>query len=200
MASVLRHSDLPIEAWKNGGGLTSEIAICPEGADLADFDWRISMATIGVDGGFSEFAGIDRSLALVAGKGVNLQFGKAEPQPLMPKEKPLRFAGETQVYASLLQGKVIDFNVMTRRSSYTHTLQQQLFSEPQTWVFAGESGLLFLAEGESVLCQKGGQQFVLKAMDSLFLSADDVGEWLLVPYGEVCLFFTDLNKCDYPLK
>jgi len=89
---------------------------------------------------------------------------------------------------------------MTRRSSYTHTLQQQLFSEPQTWVFAGESGLLFLAEGESVLCQKGGQQFVLKAMDSLFLSADDVGEWLLVPYGEVCLFFTDLNKCDYPLK
>ncbi|MBY0446069.1 MAG: HutD family protein [Burkholderiales bacterium] len=194
MANVLRHSDLPVEAWKNGGGLTSEIAICPVGADLADFDWRISMATIGVDGGFSEFAGIDRSLALVAGKGVNLQFGKGEPQPLLPKEKPLRFAGEAQVYARLLQGEVIDFNVMTRRSRYRHSLRQQIFSLPETQLFSGEDCLLFLAEGESVLCQKGELQFVLKRFDSLYLSAGDVGEWLLVPYGEVCLLVAELEK------
>ncbi len=196
MASVLRHSDLPVEAWKNGGGLTSEIAICPEGADLANFDWRISMATIGVDGGFSEFAGIDRSLALVAGKGVNLQFGKGELHPLMPKEKPLRFAGEAQVYASLLQGEVIDFNVMTRRSRYTHTLQQQLFSEPQMRSLKAETSLVFLAEGESLLCQLGDQQYLLKPFDSLHLSAGDAGEWFFVPYGEVSVLWVSLNIAE----
>ncbi|STQ89363.1 HutD/Ves family protein [Iodobacter fluviatilis] len=196
MPKIIQKKDLPVQAWKNGGGVTSEIVIFPKEASLDHFDWRISMATIGLDGGFSEFAGVDRSLAMVAGKGVSLQFGKGGPQTLMPKDQPLRFAGEAKVYARLLQGEVIDFNVMTRRSSYRHLLRQQVFSMPETWAFAGESGLLFLAGGESVLCQKGGQQFVLKAMDSLLLSADDAGEWLLVPYGEVCLFFTDLIKVD----
>jgi uncharacterized protein len=196
MASVLRYADLPVQAWKNGGGVTSEIAICPEGADLADFDWRISMATIGVDGGFSEFVGIDRSLALVAGKGVSLQFGRAESQQLMPKDIPVRFAGEAKVYASLLQGEVIDFNVMTRRSSYTHTLQQQLFSEPQMRSLKAETSLVFLAEGESLLCQLGDQQYLLKPFDSLQLSAGDAGEWFFVPCGEVSVLWVSLSVAE----
>jgi uncharacterized protein len=194
MASVLRHSDLPVEAWKNGGGVTSEIVIFPKDASLADFDWRISMATVAVDGGFSEFTGIDRSLALLAGKGLVLQFADQAPLQLKPRDEPLRFAGEAQVYARLLQGEVLDFNVMTRRSSYRHSLRQQIFSLPETPLFAGEGHLLFLAEGESVLCQKGELQFVLKRFDSLYLSAGDVGEWLLVPYGEVCLLVAELEK------
>ncbi|AMC35257.1 HutD/Ves family protein [Janthinobacterium sp. B9-8] len=195
MASVLRHSDLPVQAWKNGGGLTSEIVIFPKDASLADFDWRISMATVGVDGGFSEFTGIDRSLALLAGKGLALQFADQAPLQLMPRDEPLRFAGETQVYARLLQGEVLDFNVMTRRGRYQHCLRQQIFSQPEAWPFAGEGSLLFLAAGESVLCRKGELQFVLKPFDSLYLSADDAGEWLLVPYGEVCLLVAELEKC-----
>ncbi|AZN35168.1 HutD/Ves family protein [Iodobacter ciconiae] len=123
MAALLRQQDLPLQTWKNGGGVTAEIAISPQGAHLADFDWRISMATIGADGGFSEFTGIDRSLVILAGKGVSLQFDKGGPQLLTPKDKPLRFAGEDKVYASLLQDEVTDFNVTTGRGRYCHLLR-----------------------------------------------------------------------------
>ncbi len=36
--------------WKNGGGETIEIMAFPEGADLAGFEWRVSMAKVAGDG------------------------------------------------------------------------------------------------------------------------------------------------------
>lgn len=196
MPKIIQKKDLPVQAWKNGGGVTSEIVIFPKEASLADFDWRISMATVGVDGGFSEFTGIDRSLVLLAGQGLALQFADQAPLQLMPRDEPLRFAGEARVDARLLQGEVLDFNVMTRRDHYRHRLQQQVFNQPEAWSFSVEAGLLFLAEGESVLCQKEKLQFVLKPFDSMYLSADDRGEWLLVPYGEVRLLIVELEKVE----
>ena len=59
--------------WKNGGGETVEIAISPADAGLDGFDWRLSMATVATDGPFSVFPGIDRSLAVIRGAGI--QFG-----------------------------------------------------------------------------------------------------------------------------
>ncbi|MBN7823193.1 HutD family protein, partial [Bowmanella yangjiangensis] len=44
--------------WKNGGGSTLELAICPVGASLDDFDWRISSASVASSGAFSRFPGI----------------------------------------------------------------------------------------------------------------------------------------------
>jgi len=59
---ILRSADHKRMPWKNGGGETVEIAISPQGAGLADFDWRVSMATVASDGPFSVFPGIDRTL------------------------------------------------------------------------------------------------------------------------------------------
>ena len=47
----------------------------PEGASLDTFDWRISMARVASDGPFSEFPGIDRTLAVVEGSGMVLTIG-----------------------------------------------------------------------------------------------------------------------------
>ena len=33
--------------WKNGGGVTTEIAIAPAGATLDNFDWRVSTTQVG---------------------------------------------------------------------------------------------------------------------------------------------------------
>jgi len=41
--------------WKNGGGVTTEIAIAPEGATLDNFDWRVSTAQVDAAGPFSRF-------------------------------------------------------------------------------------------------------------------------------------------------
>ncbi|MDW5415223.1 HutD family protein [Iodobacter sp. CM08] len=194
MAHVLRKDDLAAQPWKNGGGQTYQIAVSPAGAGLTDFDWRISMAKVGQSGGFSDFYGVDRSLAILAGAGIAVEINGGAAFNLTPQDEARCFAGEEKIFASLLQGEVLDFNVMTRRASYTQKLSQLRFSQPETLVLEGEARMFFLAEGESLLCQQGELQFVLKQFDSLYLDEGDSGQWLLVPYGEVRLFGVQLNK------
>lgn len=52
---IIRASEYKTMPWKNGGGVTVEIAIHPPGASVNAFDWRISMATVAQDGPFSSF-------------------------------------------------------------------------------------------------------------------------------------------------
>ena len=58
--------------WKNGGGATRELACSPLGADMAHFDWRVSVATIAQSGPFSCFAGVDRIITLLSGGRLQL--------------------------------------------------------------------------------------------------------------------------------
>lgn len=107
---------LPAQSWKNGGGLTREIAMMPPGAGLADFTWRVSIAEIAQDGPFSAFPGVDRQILLLAGAGARLR-SEAEGMDHLLNEPlvPFAFAGEAAVTASLLDGPSQDLNVMTRR-------------------------------------------------------------------------------------
>ncbi len=58
--------------WKNGLGETTEIAVAPEGAGLSAFNWRVSMASVTIDGAFSAFPGVDRTLSILSGAGLRL--------------------------------------------------------------------------------------------------------------------------------
>ncbi|MBY4949193.1 HutD family protein [Cupriavidus respiraculi] len=102
--------------WKNGGGVTREIAAMPQGAGMGDFDWRISVADIAADGPFSAFPGIDRQIVLLEGAGVRLRADDGRFDHRLDRVgEPFAFAGEAGVHASLLDGPTRDFNVMTRR-------------------------------------------------------------------------------------
>ena len=59
------------QPWKNGAGLTREIAF--GGASAADFDWRLSVAEVVRDAPFSAFPGIDRCITLLRGAGMHLR-------------------------------------------------------------------------------------------------------------------------------
>lgn len=72
---VLRANAYARMPWKNGGGETREIAIFPPAANLDTLDWRISMAVVAQDGPFSSFPGIDRTLCVIEGAGMELDFG-----------------------------------------------------------------------------------------------------------------------------
>ncbi|MDF3195658.1 HutD family protein [Pseudomonas sp. 1928-m] len=107
--------------WKNGQGVTLELAIAPPGAGLEDFDWRISSAKVEAAGAFSHFPGIDRSLALLSGAGLRLNL--PEPVILDASNPVLSFAGELDVQAELLDGPVQDFNLMSRRGRWQQRLE-----------------------------------------------------------------------------
>lgn len=115
--TLLRRADYQRMRWKNGLGWTTEILRVP---DHDDFDWRLSLAEIESDAPFSAFAGIDRSLLLLEGHGMELRIDGAAPQLMNTRGQLVRFAGETPVEARLLDGPTRDFNVMTRRESCTH--------------------------------------------------------------------------------
>jgi uncharacterized protein len=121
---IIRARDCKTTPWKNGGGSTTEIAIGPTGASLETFDWRVSMARVASDGPFSDFAGIDRTLAVVRGHGLVLRIGKAAPVTLSTETKPVGFSGDTPTSAHLTAGEITDLNVMTRRGRFHHRLQR----------------------------------------------------------------------------
>jgi environmental stress-induced protein Ves len=119
---VIRAAGCRRTLWKNGGGATTEIAVSPPDASLDDFDWRVSMARVASDGPFSDFTGIDRSLAVVMGAALVLTIGDDPELELGVASDPARFAGDTPTSARLLAGEIVDLNVMTRRGRVEHEL------------------------------------------------------------------------------
>lgn len=110
--------------WKNGGGLTREIVCQPPEADLARFDWRVSIAHIASDGPFSAFPGVDRVITLLEGGGVQLDSSDGSVAHCLGTPwQPFAFAGEARIDSRLLGGPCEDFNVMTRRAACRATVR-----------------------------------------------------------------------------
>ncbi|MEV7601928.1 HutD family protein [Kitasatospora sp. NPDC089797] len=111
---VLRADERPATPWLNGGGVTREVAGFPAGAGLGGFDWRVSLADVASAGPFSPFPGIDRVITLVEGAGMALTVDGVE-QVIDAPFHPFPFPGDATTDCRLLDGPVVDFNVMTRR-------------------------------------------------------------------------------------
>ncbi|HEY8709392.1 MAG TPA: HutD family protein [Burkholderiaceae bacterium] len=103
--------------WKNGAGLTREIAL--GGADVDAFDWRLSLAEVDRDAPFSAFPGIDRCIVLLRGAGMRLRSrdGRIDHR-LAPPHVPFHFSGDVTLDATLIDGASSDLNVMTRRGVF----------------------------------------------------------------------------------
>ena len=110
--------DVVEQPWKNGRGITHELAIWPPGATLehCDFDWRISRSAVDESGPFSKFAGFDRVLVVTRGKGLTLTHGDEAPRARLRTHEPYRFSGAWPTRCELLAGAVEDLNVIFRAS------------------------------------------------------------------------------------
>jgi hypothetical protein len=129
--------------WKNGGGVTHEIAVEPAGADMDNFRWRVSAAEIGAPGAFSRFAGIDRTLAVLAGR-LRLDLAAASAE-LSPDSAPFAFCGDDPVYGTPLGGPVHDLNAMSRRSVASHVVRRLTIGTPLTIDRLGRDTILLVA-------------------------------------------------------
>ncbi|MEV6543258.1 HutD family protein [Streptomyces sp. NPDC051665] len=100
--------------WKNGGGVTREIAAWPEGTGMDAFAWRVSLAEVAADGPFSAFPDVDRTLTVVEGAGMDLTVG-GERWLVNTRYEPRDFRGDVPTDCRLLDGPVVNLNVMWRR-------------------------------------------------------------------------------------
>jgi environmental stress-induced protein Ves len=125
---IVRAADYRRMPWKNGGGSTTEVAIAPSDATLDDFDWRISMAHVAAPGPFSRFPGIDRTLAVIEGRGIVLTIADA-PVTLDRGAPPLFFPGDIETSATLIGGPIDDLNVMSNRARFRHRMTRHRADE-----------------------------------------------------------------------
>jgi environmental stress-induced protein Ves len=159
--------------WKNGGGITCEVAVFPE---AGDFLWRLSLATVASDGPFSSFPGVDRTLTVLEGDGIELAVADHVPARLGPGA-PFAFPGDVAATARLVGGTVTDFNVMTRRDRFAHRVEVRRVVS-QSLVYGGPWAILALDPLEVAGVRLGrhdtalflpGERAELPAQDAGFL-------------------------------
>lgn len=107
MFDILTPDRFVTALWKNGGGVTHEIA---RAGDRERWRWRLSVAEVARDGPFSRFEGCSRVLTVIDGVGMDLltPVGVLRALPL----RPVSFSGETPVEGRLIAGPVRDLNVI----------------------------------------------------------------------------------------
>jgi environmental stress-induced protein Ves len=118
---VIHLADMPAAPWRNGGGVTRELAAWPA---QGEWVWRMSVAEVAASGPFSRFEGITRWFAVLQGAGVVLnvrapsnsaEAGAGEHR-LTLNDTPLCFDGGQSTDCRLISGPTQDFNLMVQGS------------------------------------------------------------------------------------
>lgn len=194
--SLIRGADLVASPWKNGGGVTREVAAFPEGAALDSFVWRVSVADVAQAGPFSRFAGIDRTLALLSGAGMLLDEAGGVTHALREPLDIARFEGETAIDARLVNGATRDFNLMVRRGAATGDVA--VWRDETRAQLDADVVLLFCAQGElHVTTESAANTTTLVANDTLridnarALSCDVKGKGALLA---ISIRYTDTSR------
>lgn len=151
--------------WRNGGGVTRDVAIFPPGAGDDDFLWRVSIATIDTAGPFSAFPGVDRLLLPLTGT-LALTIDGDNEQRLQPGDPALAFPGEAAVTGTPVGGACTVLNIMARRGLVGSRIEQG------TRIRAAAGHILLLAI-ERTAVHQGGERFQLAPHDALLLTAGD---------------------------
>jgi uncharacterized protein len=153
---IIRFNDLQQTPWKNGGGITREIAI----ARVSDvLIWRLSIADVSSDGPFSRFDGLTRILTVIEGRGMELISPHATLQA--DYAVPVSFDGALEIQTRLKDGPLRDLNLIYNSSFCTG--HAQVIATESKHVVEAKSGRITalhcmvgaVALGETELLHKG---------------------------------------------
>jgi environmental stress-induced protein Ves len=145
---IIRFADLKPQPWRNGGGVTRELASHSGGASAGTaasedgaWDWRVSIADVTSAGEYSPFPGMERVLTVVEGELLLLAVDGTE-HPL-EKYRPFRFPGSAASSSALPTGNVRNLNVIAREGAFkAYTSIIELSKKRAHPVFEGQLGIL----------------------------------------------------------
>lgn len=167
---VVRAADAARQRWRNGGGITHQIAIWPPDAQGSDFAWRISAAEVSEPGDFSDWSGFDRQLWITHGAGVRLTDPATGAVTELRPGAALDFPGERRYACALLDGPVRDFNLMLRRGA--GTLRSRLIRGTGADSLQPGHNLFYCVQGSVQLSANGKRIAALAAGDTLHIALD----------------------------
>ncbi|GEN64833.1 HutD family protein [Acetobacter oeni] len=105
-------NDFPVRRWRNGRGITREIAAGTAADNAAGIGWRVSLADITEEGAFSLFPGFIRTLGLASEGMLTLTGIRRDACILRSAGETVRFDGAMPVEACCHGRPVRAFNLM----------------------------------------------------------------------------------------
>lgn len=200
-AAILHGSDYKTTQWS--GGTTTELSISPAGSVYGDrdFHWRISSATVELEeSDFTSLPDYDRIIMTLKG-GIRLSHNKGEWINL-PEFTPHAFDGGDET-ASV--GKVIDFNLMTRKGVCTGDAAAILLKKDESCQadesLSGKIGdfetvMLYCYAGELTVNLESGISYELSAGDALKLEGTfENVSWACKAGTDVSAVIAAVQKC-----
>lgn len=159
--------------WKNGGGVTVDIAGAFEpGAEPGGWSgmiWRLGRTRIERPGPFSDLSGHDRILAVIEGRGLRLRSPDADTLDVREPFRPVRFPGERRIDSVLEAGGVGVLNLMADRR--LATIDLVFMSEPKTTTVGPGTAVLYAPAGEASF-SIAGRAVTIEEDHAIRLAAD----------------------------
>jgi environmental stress-induced protein Ves len=191
-------AEIPLTPWRNGKGLTREIALGRwDGTSIAqEWDWRLSVASINADGTFSSFAGVDRIAVLIDGT-VRLESTMSKLSWAEPGESH-SFCGEEEFTAQLCGEPARFFNVMFRRER-TQAIVTTHRGDAILAASEDARHCLLTLHGIFVIDTPAGEE-VLNADEGLLCPSPHAALHLRLASQSGCLVEARLRRCPGVLK
>jgi environmental stress-induced protein Ves len=169
--------------WKNGGGITIDIADAyAPGAVAGGWSgmlWRLGRTQIVEPGPFSDLSGYDRILTVIGGRGLVLEVAGGTALDAREPFCPVRFRGEDRITSRLEAGPVAVLNLMSDRR---HAIDVAVLSGQDTRALDVAGNIVYAIEDSEVVV--GGRPLALTADEAL---RSDQGGALTMRSGRVAL-------------
>jgi environmental stress-induced protein Ves len=165
-AEILRAADRPATSWRNGGGITHEVAREPAGQEGSAFDWRVSVAEVGAAGPFSAYDAVRRTIALIDGAALTLIVDGVRHE--LGLYQPLTFDGASVTSCELPAGPTRDLNVMTTLGRAAAAVEIRRLTTAEPSPVDGADPLVLIALAGRLTVTSGGEvPIVLEELDAL---------------------------------
>jgi environmental stress-induced protein Ves len=175
--------------WKNGGGVTVDIADAYEpGATPGSWSgmlWRLGRTRIVTPGPFSDLSGFDRILTVIGGRGLTLRIEGGETLDVREPFRPVRFRGEDKIISGLEAGPVAVLNLIADRE---HEIDVAILRGGETRALSAAINMVYAIEDSVV------GEHTLRADEALRI--DGAGGELSVTSG--CVALAMINSRNAP--
>ncbi len=186
---LIKYSTLDEKPWKNGLGTTRQIVIWPLDADLTNFHWRVSAASIIFPGNFSHYPGVSRSLSVLAGKSAELKLGDTT-KTLSYQGPVVSFDGGDHAEVLSANGPVLDYNVMSRDEHSSHELACITLQKGEVYNRRGDFTLVTVFAACELIFE--GEVVPLAEFDSVLFKERDGADLVFNSYdGPTTLLVTE---------
>ena len=149
--------------WPNGRGTSYEIA--SQTPVVSGWTWRVAIAPVVEDCDFSHFENVHRQLLIISGGEMILNVG-GETVVCKPGEVA-EFAGDVATTAKLVDGPIVDLNLMTVRGRASgvmmHCTRPGLLPKAELLVAVSETAQISV-DGENISLQH--QDAILNASNN----------------------------------